>query len=101
MQFKKPMAIKSPEFIYHPEPGDEVHCVAVVVDASQVDEDDEEDNTKRQLVAFMDILNEKGKRFTVNICLNVGLCQSPRHMSFDLDCYGKVINQCIDFFLKG
>jgi len=70
------------------------------VDASQVREDDEEVNTKR-LVAFMDILNEKGKRFTVNICLNVGLCHSPRHMSFDLDCDRKVIKlQCIEGFFQ-
>jgi len=60
MQFKKPMANKSPEFISHnSKPGDEVHCVAIVVDASHAREDD--DTNKRQLFAFMDILNEKGK----------------------------------------
>ena len=62
LQFKKPMNLKSPDFISHPEPGDEVHCVAVVVDASRARDDEEEDNnTRRQLIAFMDILHENGK----------------------------------------
>jgi len=61
---RKPLSLRSPDLVSKPGPGDEMHCVAVVVDSSVVLDDDNE--AKKDLVAFMDMLHAKGRS---DVCL--------------------------------